>query len=139
MFFNLNESLISAVDYSTGQSMPTDSITFDGVPFTVLLPTVAHKHLGVRMSLTLDFGAEKAHVIDEMQRRLNELQKEEVLSPSLKELAIKIGVTSVFRYSAGVVPWLQSELDTISKMWIRGRERLVQIGSTQYGQFPNRS
>ena len=120
MFFNLKKSLISAVDYSTGQSMPTDSITFDGVPFTVLLPTVAHKHLGVRMSLTLDFGAEKAHVIDEMQRRLNELQKEEVLSPSLKELAIKIGVTSVFRYSAGVVPWLQSELDTISKMWIRG-------------------
>jgi ribonuclease HI len=123
MFFNLKKSLISAIDYSTGHAMPTDSITFHGAPFTVLLPTVAHKHLGVRMSLTLNFGTEKAHVIDEMQRRLNELQKEEVLSPSLKELTIKIGVTSVFRYSAGVVPWLQSELDTISTMWIRGYKR----------------
>ena len=52
-------------------------------------------------------------MIDEMQRRLNELQKEEVLSPSLKELAIKIGVTSVFRYSAGVGSiWRTSPVDT---------------------------
>ena len=120
MFFNLKKSLISAIDYSTGQAMPTDSITLAGAPFTALAPTVAHKHLGVRMSLTLDYGTEKSHVVDEMQHRSKELQQDTVLSPSLKEVAINVGIISVFRYSAGVVPWLQSELDKITKMWIQG-------------------
>ncbi len=38
-----------------------------------------------------------------MQRRISdsELTDDKVLPPSLKELAIKIGVISVFRYSVG--------------------------------------
>jgi len=119
MFFNMKKSVISAIDHSTGLPMPTDSITVNGVPFSVLSPSEAHKHLGVRMTLTGAFAAEKARVRSEMQRRLDELQKDEVLPPPLKELTITIGVTSIFRYSAGVVPWTKSEMEVITKMWIR--------------------
>ncbi len=42
-----------------------------------------------------------------------------MISPTLKELATKIGVVPVFRYSAGVVPWSETELDQqISKLWM---------------------
>ena len=64
--------------------MPTDSITVNVVSFTVLSLSEVHKHLGVRATLTGDFAAEKAHVKKEMQRRLEELQKDEVLPPPLK-------------------------------------------------------
>jgi hypothetical protein len=44
------------------------------------------------------------HVRCEMQRRLASLRGDEVLSPSLKELTNKVGVVSIFQYSAGLVP-----------------------------------
>jgi hypothetical protein len=113
-------SKISAVDYSTGGVVATDSIRHDGAAFPVLLPDQAHKHLGMRMSLTGDFSQEKARVTDEMRLRLSALRtdKDKMLPPILKEVAIKIGVVSVFWYSAGLVPWSKTELDHISKSWV---------------------
>ena len=35
------------------------------------------------------------------------------------ELAVTSGIVSIFRATAGVVPWTGAELDDISKMWIR--------------------
>ena len=37
----------------------------------------------------------------------------------IKEFAVTSGIVSIFRASAGVVPWTGAELDDISKMWIR--------------------
>ena len=68
--------------------------------------------------MTDDFSEEKAYVLEEMKQRLSALRLDSVLSPVLKELAIKIGVVPVFRYSAGVVPWTKTELDQISQMWL---------------------
>ena len=73
-----------------------------------------------RSTMTGNFEVEKEYVRGEMQRRLESLNANEVLSPSLKELAIKVGIISVFRYSAGLVPWSRSELNNISKMWSTG-------------------
>ena len=72
------------------------------------------------MTMTGNFEVEKEYVRGEMQRRLESLNADEVLSPSLKELAIKVGIISVFRYSAGLVPWTRSELNNISKTWSTG-------------------
>jgi len=119
LLINLKKSRISAINYASGQALPTDSITLEGKPFPVLQPTEPHKHLGVRMTLTGDFTAEKNHVKEEMQSRLASLKEDEVLSSPLKELAVQVGVTSFFRYSAGVVPWTSTELDHITNMWIR--------------------
>ncbi len=72
----------------------------------------------MRMALTGDFSQEKARVTDEMRLRLLALRTDKLLPPILKEVAIKIGVVSVFRYSAGLVPWSKTELDHISKSWV---------------------
>ena len=117
---NMQKSYISAIDFSTGQPVATDSITLNGASFTYLPPDKPHKHLGVLMTMTGCFQAEKDHVRGEMQQRLASLRDDDVLSPSLKELTIKVGVVSIFRYSAGLVPWSRSELDLISKMWSSG-------------------
>ena len=76
--------------------------------------------------MTGNFEVEKEYVLGEMQCRLESpksLNADEVLSPSLKELAIKVGIISVFRYSAGLVPWSRSELNNISTMWSTGHKQ----------------
>ena len=118
LLINMLKSKISAIDYSTGKVVATDSIRHDGAAFPVLLPDQAHKHLGMRMSLTGDFSQEKARVTGEMRLRLSALRTDKLLPPILKEVAIKIGVVSVFRYSAGLVPWSKTELDQLSKSWV---------------------
>jgi hypothetical protein len=101
---NMLKSLITAIDFTTGKQVSTDSITLDGCPFPAVPPGCAHKHLGIRIALTGDTRAEKAYVIEEMQRRLEALREDSVLSPSQKEMVIKIGVVPVFGYSAVLVP-----------------------------------
>ena len=64
---------IPAIDFSNGQPVATDSITFNGTPFSILPPDQAHKHLGVRMAMTGNFDSEKIYVKEEMQRLLDSL------------------------------------------------------------------
>ena len=118
LLINVLKSKISAIDNSTGGVVATDSIRHEGAAFPVLLPDQAHKHLGVRLTLTGDFSREKARVTDDMRLRLSALRTDKLLPPVLKEVAIKIGVVSVFRYSAGLVPWSKTELDQISMSWV---------------------
>ncbi len=48
-----------------------------------------------------------------------------------KEIVIKTAVCSVFRYSAGFVDWTRTELDGISKMWVRAYKQAWTLsGST---------
>ncbi len=43
------------------------------------------------------------HIMDEMLLLLSALRTDKMLPPTLKDVVIKIGVVSVFRYSAGLV------------------------------------
>ncbi len=72
--------------------------------------------MGVRVALNGDFSEVKTRVMQEMQHRLSALKIDNVLSPMLRELGIKIGVIPVFHYSAGVVPWSRAELEQIFKL-----------------------
>ena len=65
----------------------------------------------------LIFSAEKQYVLAEMQQRLTALKEDRALSRREKEQIVVITVCSVFRYSAGLVDWTKTELDSISKMW----------------------
>ncbi len=71
------------------------------------------------MALNGDFSAEKEHVCQVTRQRLAALVEDRVLSRKEKELVIKTAVCTVFRYSAGFVDWSNTELDYISKLWIR--------------------
>ena len=54
-----------------------------------------------------------------MQQRLAAPAEDRVLSRKEKELVIKTAVCTVFSYSAGFVDWSNTELEDISRMWIR--------------------
>ena len=114
----MKKSEIAGVDFATEEMIATDNIRLDGQVFHAIDANQAHKVLGVRISLTGDFTAEKQHVLTTMQVRLQALREDRMLTPILKELAIKIGVVPIFRYSAGVVPWSKTELERINTMWL---------------------
>ena len=124
LYINMKKSFISAIDFSTNNPVATDSITLHGVSFITLLPDQPHKHLGVRITMTGDFGAEKKHVHEKMQRRIAALLEDDVLLPSLKEMVMTLGVVLVFRYSAGVVPWTRCELETMYTAWISAYKQM---------------
>ena len=72
-------------------------------------------------------------MLTEMQHRLSALKTDKVLSPTLKEMGIKIGVVPVFRYSAGVVPWSRAELEQISKLWMTAYKQAWSFSSNMDG------
>ena len=123
MTIHLNKCGETAVNMRTGHMVASESITLHGKAFPVIPPDQSHKHLGLRMALTGDFSAEKAHVCSTMKRRLDALAEHRVLSQKEKEVLIYTSVCSVFRYSAGFVNWSTAELDSISKMWARAYKR----------------
>ena len=130
---NMFKSKIAAINFATGQTIATDSIKLNGVAFPALGSNQAHKQLGVRVALNGDFSQEKTHVLTEMQHRLSALKTDKVLSPTLKEMGIKIGVVPVFRYSAGVVPWSRAELEQISKLWMTAYKQAWSFSSNMDG------
>jgi hypothetical protein len=119
MEINVPKSPITAIDWRTGKRVSTDCITLYGAPFPVVPPDQSHKYLGLRLALNGDFSAEKEYVCREMRQRLAALAKDRVLSRKEKELVIKTAVCTVFSYSAGFVDRSNTELEGISRMWIR--------------------
>ena len=120
LLLNLLKSYVSAVNHATGLQVPTDSIQYHGAPFPALSPDSAHKVLGVYMTLTENYTQHKEYIMTKMRTRCQALAKDDVIPRGeLRELAITSGVVSVFRATAGVVPWTKTELDAIYKLWIQ--------------------
>ena len=76
--------------------------------------------MGILLTLTLDFSFEKDKIIKATRERVAVLAKADFLSPSQQELAVQLAVTSIFRYTAGLVPWSLSELEELTAEWVRG-------------------
>ena len=63
--------------------------------------------------------AEKAQVLKATRERIALLAKADFLTPSQQEAAVQLAVISVFRYTAGLVPWSLSELEELTAEWVR--------------------
>jgi hypothetical protein len=137
----MRKSVISAINHDTGLAVVTDSITFNGIPFTVLPPDAAHKVLEVFMTLTGSYREHKEYVMAKMKKHCKALAEDDVIPRrGIKELAVTSSIVSIFRASAGVVPWTGAELDDISKLWIRAAESSIKTGVgvlEQHGWFRN--
>jgi hypothetical protein len=116
---SIPKSEISGIDHSTGARLATDGIRYHGQHFTALPPDKPFKFLGVRITMTGDASFEKSHVLEEMEKRCAALCRAPMLSPTEKELVLKLGVASVFRYSAGLVPWRRTDLENMTKSWVQ--------------------
>jgi ribonuclease HI len=120
LLLNMRKSVITAIDHATGRAVATDSITFNGKPFTALPPDTAHKALGVLMTLTGNYKEHKDYVMAKMEKRCMALaDADSIPRGELRELAVTSGIVAIFRATAGVVPWTGTELDRVSKLWIR--------------------
>jgi hypothetical protein len=106
--------------YATGLAVATDSVTFNGVPFTVLPPDAARKALGVFMTLTGSYKEHTEYMMAKMRKRCKALAEDDAIPRgAIKELAITTGMVPILQAIAGVVPWTGAELDVITKLWIR--------------------
>ena len=113
---NMDKSCISAIDCATGKQVDTNSITLRGKHFPVVKPDQPTISLG-------DFSAEKKHAMEERARRVAAMAPNQILTPCLKELTFKLGICSVFRYSAGLDPWTTAELDKLHALWLKAYKK----------------
>ena len=96
------------------------TVTYRGQPLPQHAIEKPFRYLGVLVTLTLDYKFEKARVMRKTRLRLEALSKAQLLSYGMRETAVKLGVVSVFRYSAGLVPWTSTELDDLTTQWVGG-------------------
>jgi hypothetical protein len=130
---NMGKSGIRAVDIGTGQSVPTDCDTLNGVPFPVNLPDQPYEHLGVRGTMMGDFSAEKQHLLGDLVKKLEALREDRLLTRKEKEQVIVIAVCSVFNCSAGIVYLTKAELDHMSTVWACAYKQAWALPRTAYG------
>jgi hypothetical protein len=64
---NMCKSIITATDHAKNGNIETDSITFNGMLFTVLPPDTEHKVLGVLMTLTGNYKEHKEYGIARLE------------------------------------------------------------------------
>lgn len=82
------------------------------------------------MALDGDCSDEKDHVCKEMRERLMALAEDRTLSRKEKEVIIKTAICTVFSYSAGFVDWTSTELESITRMWIKGYKQAWTLPSS---------
>ena len=102
IYLNRDKSFISAIDYSQ-RTQVNVNILYRGRPLPQHPVDEPFRYLGVLVTLTLNFKFEKERVMRETKLRLEALLKAQSLSSSMREAAVKLGIVSVFRYSAGLV------------------------------------
>ena len=117
---NLAKSSCAAFDYGTNTRVPTCDVTYRGVPLPEQALHEPIRYLGMLLTLTHDYKSEKDRVRQATQERVEVLDRANFLSPSQREAVAHLAIVSVFRYTAGLVPWRVSELEELTAMWVRG-------------------
>jgi hypothetical protein len=117
---NLNKSLRAAFDYGTNRHASTVNITYKKVPLRALTADQPLDYLGMLIDLSLDYRMGKARVLQTTRKRVAMLSKAHFLSPSQREMVVQLAIVSVFRCTAGLVPWSFSELEDLTAEWVRG-------------------
>ena len=120
IYLNLSKSFVIAFDFSQMVQVDTSQLLYRGSQLPVHPADQPFRYLGVLLTVTLDFKHEKERVMQETEARLGALAKAKFLSPMIRETAVKLGVVSVFRYSAGLVPWTFVELEELTAKWVAG-------------------
>ena len=67
---NLRKSRCIAIDFKTMTQVDTSSVRCSGEPIKALRPTEPFRHLGIQLTLSLDFQYEKARVLGETKKRI---------------------------------------------------------------------
>ena len=127
MRVNLGKTVITAFDYRTKTDLDTDQIRFNGNPLIRLAADESFPYLGVRASLIASrkrcalspgLASEKDHVFS-ATRELVHIAKDHRYLLGQMVPTMHMVASSRFRYAAPLVPWTDSELDKLHKMWLQ--------------------
>ncbi len=93
------------INHATGLPVATDSITFNGIPFTIPPPDAAHKVLEVFMTLTGSYREHKEYVLAKMKRSCKALAQDDAIPRGgIKELAVTSSAGLVATWCHGLEP-----------------------------------
>ncbi len=85
------------------------------------------------MTLTGSYREHKEYLLVKIKSRCKALAGDDAIPRAgIKELAVTSGIVSIFRASAGVVPWTGAELDDITKVWIRAFKQAWEYSTSMY-------
>ena len=109
MWVNVAKSKITAFDFGRNIEPRVDHIRYRGAAFSHLAPSSPYKYLGFHISLTLDWSFHKRQVLDKILETMSYL-RDTIYSYGQVETMLRVCVVPLFRYSASLVPWTDSEL-----------------------------
>ena len=129
---NLRKSEISGYDFRNEQAIWVGDLTLGAGCMTYLKPTEAFKYLGIRLSITGDMSAEKEHIKKETVKLIKAMKGHQY-SPSQMHWVVQVAVIPVFRYSAAIAGWSETELQDLEKAWIRAYRQAWRTGASVPG------
>ena len=118
MRLNVAKSEISAWDFGRRTEPDTTNITINKQTLARLAPTSPFRYLGFRFSLLGQWDAEVAHVFATTKELLSAVTKHGYTVKQIASIAHSVA-TARFRFSASLVPWTDSQLNKLHKLWIR--------------------
>lgn len=129
MEINTHKSIVSAIDYDTGRSLPTDMIHYRGIRLARSDKSTANKYLGVHVSLDLRWGTEKRYVLRKTREAVKHLLHTALRRDQI-DMLLRVCVEPLFRYSAPLIPWTERELRTMDRLWAQGKKASLKLTSS---------
>eukprot|EP00961_Rhodomonas_salina_P167344 2255053-Rhodomonas_salina.1 len=118
MWMNTSKSNVTAYDYGKNEEPITSDLVFNGKRFQYLAASDSCKYLGFHISLTLDWSKHKEAVRDKITETIDHLLGT-IYCYGQVETMVRVCVIPLFSYSASLVPWTESELQSLSKQFGR--------------------
>ena len=109
---------ITGMNFNTDTPLDVSRVQYRGTCLPLILPSKATRYLGFHISLSLDWRREKQYVVEKMTHAVEQLRKT-CYTRSQVMMLFRTCVIPIFRYSAALVPWTDSELYEIDKLWSR--------------------
>jgi hypothetical protein len=118
MRVNVNKSVVTGIDYATGQGCDVTMIEYGGEKLDTLGIHEAYKYLGIHIRMDLQWTQEKRYVLDKVRNAADKLRHTCYTRSQIMMLA-NMCVVPLFRYSTAIVPWTEAEINEFDKIWAR--------------------
>jgi ribonuclease HI len=133
MRVNIKKSGVSAYDFLRKRAIATTSIKLRGQTLPTIQPHEAYKYLGVMVQLNGAWTAEKQHVLRKLRNAVDMIRTTAMLETWQRVRLVEMCVRSVFRYSAGLIPWTANEMERLNATLIQGFKAAWNLPSSTEG------
>ena len=121
--FNIPKCAITGKDFkqNTDLSKTLSTLTLNSKTLPTLQAHETYKYLGAHLALDGNFKKEKQLIIKRTKEAAAQLRRTVYTRDQIEKL-LEICVIPIFLYTAAIVPWTPTELNTINNIWISIRK-----------------